>query len=194
MARGSTLFLDSMSVVMIIEADRHNIGSEDVSSDFSTIIVLIHMQLWILHVNNKRKLKSSRRGTCAHVLGFSHAISWFILPWEADLENMQGEKANGSLLCVLHSPIFLITAGALRFWLWFGAHSPMWLEWTSWTKTQFPGDCRVSGSGKTFFILYCTWLSLSLPLFPFGRQKAREGEKESFSNCNWLGFMGWESL
>lgn len=62
-----------MSVVMIIEADRHNIGSENVSSDFSTIIVLIHMQLWILHVNNKRMLKSRGRGTCAYVLGFSHA-------------------------------------------------------------------------------------------------------------------------
>ena len=43
--RGSTLFLDSVSLVMIMKTNRHNIGFNNVSSNFSTIIVLIYMQL-----------------------------------------------------------------------------------------------------------------------------------------------------
>lgn len=63
--------LDSMSVVMIIKADRHNVGSKNVSSNFSAIIVLIYMQLWILHVNNKGKPKA---GKGERVLMFSVSV------------------------------------------------------------------------------------------------------------------------
>lgn len=162
MARGSTLFLDSMSVVMIIKADRHNIGSKNVSSNFFTIIVLIYMQLWILHVNNKRKLKSGERGTCAYVLGFSPGSKLIYLTIRGRSWEYARKESKWIIIMCSSLPYLPNDCRALRFWLWFGAHSPMWLEWTSWAKTQFPGDCRVSASGKTFlFIWHLTFSSLT---------------------------------
>lgn len=89
-------------------------------------------------------------------------VSWFMWLWDADLENIWAEKANGSLLCVPQPSVCLMTAGFGYSLLWFRAHSPMWLKWTSWAKTQFSGDCRVSASGKTFLFMWHLTFSDSL--------------------------------
>lgn len=89
-------------------------------------------------------------------------VSWFMWLSDADLENIWAEKANGSLLCVPQPSVCLMTAGFGYSLLWFRAHSPMWLKWTSWAKTQFSGDCRVSASGKTFLFIWHLTFSDSL--------------------------------
>lgn len=86
---------------------RTGIGPTNVSANVSPIIVLIYMQLWVL-----MWIRKAGKEECVLMLSVSVLpVSWFILPQEAYLENMQGKKDNGSLLCVLHSPICLMTAG-----------------------------------------------------------------------------------
>lgn len=69
--RKHTVLLERVSCDELQGGQGTTLGLKTVSSNFSTIIVLIYMQLRILPLNNKPR--SRRRGRCAYVLGFSRA-------------------------------------------------------------------------------------------------------------------------
>lgn len=71
--RKHTVLLEHVSCDELQGGQGTTLGLKNVSSNFSTIIVLIYMQLRILPLNNNREPKSRGRGRCAYVLGFSHA-------------------------------------------------------------------------------------------------------------------------
>ena len=147
--RGSTLFLDSVSLVMIMKTNRHNIGFNNVSSNFSTIIVLIYMQLWVFQVKNKRNPKSSK-ATCAYVLVI---VGWFILPEEADYDNNARRDSKWIISLCSSLPIFLMTAGLCNSG--FDLEPFLQCDLSRLAELRHDlKDCTVSASGKTFLFMW----------------------------------------